>query len=84
MDPSPAKVVENVPDTLATVIPPYKLIFPEGTANVSIINQKSWTQDQVSAILYMQGTVILMYVQVFNKSAGNYVLCAFTQKLVTS
>ncbi|XP_037550713.1 mesothelin-like protein [Nematolebias whitei] len=46
VDPSPAKVVENVPDTLATVIPPYKLIFPEGTANINLINQKTWTQDQ--------------------------------------
>uniref|UniRef100_A0A3B5QVA1 Uncharacterized protein n=1 Tax=Xiphophorus maculatus TaxID=8083 RepID=A0A3B5QVA1_XIPMA len=48
VDSSPAKVVENVPDALATEIPPSLLLFPEGTANITAINKKMWTADQVS------------------------------------
>uniref|UniRef100_A0A3Q3F5Q4 Mesothelin-like protein n=1 Tax=Kryptolebias marmoratus TaxID=37003 RepID=A0A3Q3F5Q4_KRYMA len=46
VDSSPAKVVENVPDPLATEIPPILLLFPAGTADISMINKKTWTQDQ--------------------------------------
>ncbi|MEQ2195051.1 hypothetical protein XENOCAPTIV_006755 [Xenoophorus captivus] len=34
-DPSPAKVVQNVPDSLATQIPPSMLVFTEGTADIT-------------------------------------------------
>ncbi|XP_054909140.1 uncharacterized protein LOC129374647 [Poeciliopsis prolifica] len=46
VDSSPAKVVENVPDALAAEIPPVLLVFPEGTANITAINKKTWTADQ--------------------------------------
>ncbi|MEQ2284215.1 hypothetical protein AMECASPLE_019224 [Ameca splendens] len=45
-DPSPAKVVQNVPDSLATQIPPSMLVFTEGTADITVINKKTWTTDQ--------------------------------------
>uniref|UniRef100_A0A3B3V7Q7 Uncharacterized protein n=1 Tax=Poecilia latipinna TaxID=48699 RepID=A0A3B3V7Q7_9TELE len=50
VDSSPAKVVENVPDALATEIPPSLLVFSEGTANITVINKKTWTADQVSVL----------------------------------
>ncbi|PWA22608.1 hypothetical protein CCH79_00020730, partial [Gambusia affinis] len=46
VDSSPTKVVENVPDALATEIPPSLLLFSEGTANITAINKKTWTADQ--------------------------------------
>ncbi|XP_014830816.1 PREDICTED: uncharacterized protein LOC106909037 [Poecilia mexicana] len=46
VDSSPAKVVQNVPDALATEIPPSLLVFSEGTANITVINKKTWTADQ--------------------------------------
>lgn len=48
VDTSPANVVLNVPDTLATEIPPVLLIFSDMSSNVSVINQKTWTHTQVS------------------------------------
>uniref|UniRef100_A0A3B3TQL8 Uncharacterized protein n=1 Tax=Poecilia latipinna TaxID=48699 RepID=A0A3B3TQL8_9TELE len=42
------KLVENVPDVLAHEIPPSLLVFSESTVNISMINKKSWTPDQVS------------------------------------
>ncbi|XP_032402904.1 serine-rich adhesin for platelets-like [Xiphophorus hellerii] len=48
VDSSPAKVVENVPDALAMEIPPSLLLFPEGTANITAINKKTWTADQAT------------------------------------
>ncbi|XP_072220928.1 uncharacterized protein [Leuresthes tenuis] len=48
---SPAVVVQNVPDALATEIPPFQLVFPGRDANISVINKKTWTSAQ-SAILF--------------------------------
>ncbi|XP_026210294.1 uncharacterized protein LOC113158540 [Anabas testudineus] len=48
VDPSPAAVVVNVPDALATEIPPVILTFPDGAANISVLNNKQWTQTQAS------------------------------------
>ncbi|KAM4540267.1 uncharacterized protein V3H82_022319 [Fundulus diaphanus] len=48
VDTSPAKVVQNVPDALAAEIPPSLLVFAEGTADISVINNKKWTSDQAS------------------------------------
>ncbi|KAM4542359.1 uncharacterized protein PAE49_018994 [Odontesthes bonariensis] len=46
VDSSPTKVVLNVPDDLATEIPPSRLLFSEGTADISVINRKTWRRDQ--------------------------------------
>lgn len=56
VDQSPANVVLNVPDVLAPEIPPAVLVFPKETADISVLNEKTWTQDQVSVwvLLYMQ------------------------------
>ncbi|KAM4541879.1 uncharacterized protein PAE49_018737 [Odontesthes bonariensis] len=43
---SPAVVVQNVPDALATEIPPFRLVFPGSDANVNVINKKTWTPAQ--------------------------------------
>ncbi|XP_015231804.1 PREDICTED: uncharacterized protein LOC107085772 [Cyprinodon variegatus] len=43
---SPSEVVKNVPDSLATEIPPAMLIFPDGAADISVLNKKTWTSDQ--------------------------------------
>uniref|UniRef100_A0A3Q1HXJ2 Uncharacterized protein n=1 Tax=Anabas testudineus TaxID=64144 RepID=A0A3Q1HXJ2_ANATE len=45
---NPAAVVVNVPDALATEIPPVILTFPDGAANISVLNNKQWTQTQAS------------------------------------
>uniref|UniRef100_A0A8C5DNF7 Uncharacterized protein n=1 Tax=Gouania willdenowi TaxID=441366 RepID=A0A8C5DNF7_GOUWI len=36
------------PDALATEIPASQLPFTEGTVNISVMNQKTWTSDQAS------------------------------------
>nr|XP_054598109.1 mucin-3A-like [Nothobranchius furzeri] len=51
VDTNPAQIVVNVPDALATIIPPSQLVFSEGSANVSVINNKTWTHDQASLLL---------------------------------
>uniref|UniRef100_A0A3B4XVM0 Si:ch211-188p14.4 n=1 Tax=Seriola lalandi dorsalis TaxID=1841481 RepID=A0A3B4XVM0_SERLL len=48
VDTSPDKVVLNVPDAMATEIPPSLLVFSEETVNISVINGKKWTQNQAS------------------------------------
>ncbi|XP_028293044.1 uncharacterized protein LOC114455923 isoform X2 [Gouania willdenowi] len=48
VDPDPTIVVLNVPDALATEIPASQLPFTEGTVNISVMNQKTWTSDQAS------------------------------------
>uniref|UniRef100_A0A3B3DHZ5 Uncharacterized LOC112146948 n=1 Tax=Oryzias melastigma TaxID=30732 RepID=A0A3B3DHZ5_ORYME len=45
---SPATIVVNVPDALATAIPPAMLVFPQGTADINVLNKKTWTPDQSS------------------------------------
>lgn len=47
---SPSELVNNVPDSLATEIPPTMLIFPDGAADISVLNKKTWTSDQVSPV----------------------------------
>ncbi|MEQ2159193.1 hypothetical protein GOODEAATRI_020191, partial [Goodea atripinnis] len=39
---------QNVPDSLATEIPPSMLVFTEGTADITVMNKKTWTTDQVT------------------------------------
>uniref|UniRef100_A0A3B3IMR5 Uncharacterized protein n=1 Tax=Oryzias latipes TaxID=8090 RepID=A0A3B3IMR5_ORYLA len=41
-------MVVNVPDALATAIPPAMLVFPQGTADINVLNKKTWTPDQSS------------------------------------
>ncbi|XP_061599296.1 uncharacterized protein LOC133462171 [Cololabis saira] len=48
VDTSPAKVVQNVPDALATEIPPSLLTFSETDVDFSTLNKKTWTSDQSS------------------------------------
>uniref|UniRef100_A0A3B4ZGZ8 Si:ch211-188p14.4 n=1 Tax=Stegastes partitus TaxID=144197 RepID=A0A3B4ZGZ8_9TELE len=48
VDTSPASVVLNVPDSMAPEIPPYLLVFSEETVDTKVINNKTWTRDQVS------------------------------------
>ncbi|KAM9341441.1 uncharacterized protein ABDE67_015106 [Symphorus nematophorus] len=48
VDSSPAKVVENVPDAMATEIPPSLLVFSEETVDINVINKKTWTSDQAA------------------------------------
>ncbi|XP_028251454.1 uncharacterized protein LOC114427536 isoform X2 [Parambassis ranga] len=48
LDTNPAQVLLNVPDAMATEIPPSLLVFSEETVNISVINKKSWTQDQAA------------------------------------
>uniref|UniRef100_A0A4W6DIS8 Si:ch211-188p14.4 n=1 Tax=Lates calcarifer TaxID=8187 RepID=A0A4W6DIS8_LATCA len=48
VDSSPAKVVLNVPDAMATEIPPSLLLFSEENVDVSVINRKTWTSDQAA------------------------------------
>lgn len=52
MDSSPAALVANVPDAMATEIPPFLLGFSEPTTvNLSAVNQKQWTSVQVGTLL---------------------------------
>uniref|UniRef100_A0A3B5Q816 Uncharacterized protein n=1 Tax=Xiphophorus maculatus TaxID=8083 RepID=A0A3B5Q816_XIPMA len=48
VDANPVKLVENVPDVLASEIPSSLLVFSESTVNISMMNKKTWTPDQVS------------------------------------
>ncbi|XP_035529625.1 mesothelin-like protein [Morone saxatilis] len=48
VDPSPAKVVVNVPDAMATDIPMSLLAFSEETVDISVMNKKKWTRDQAA------------------------------------
>uniref|UniRef100_A0A8D3AEN3 Mesothelin-like protein n=1 Tax=Scophthalmus maximus TaxID=52904 RepID=A0A8D3AEN3_SCOMX len=48
VDTSPAKVVLNVPDAMATDIPPSMLLFSESTVDIDVINRKTWTRDQAT------------------------------------
>lgn len=54
---SPAMIVVNVPDILATVIPPALLVFPQGTADLNVLNKKIWTPEQVSYLFQLFRTV---------------------------
>uniref|UniRef100_A0A3B3BZP7 Mesothelin a n=2 Tax=Oryzias melastigma TaxID=30732 RepID=A0A3B3BZP7_ORYME len=44
----PAMIVVNVPDALATAIPPAMLVFGQGTVDINVLNNKKWTPDQSS------------------------------------
>ncbi|KAI3367910.1 hypothetical protein L3Q82_026737, partial [Scortum barcoo] len=48
LDSSPAKVVVNVPNDMATEIPPSLLVFSGETVDISVMNKKKWTRDQAS------------------------------------
>uniref|UniRef100_A0A3Q0R478 Si:ch211-188p14.4 n=1 Tax=Amphilophus citrinellus TaxID=61819 RepID=A0A3Q0R478_AMPCI len=48
VDTSPAKLVLNVPDAMATKIPPSRLLFSEESADISVLNRKTWTQNQAA------------------------------------
>lgn len=54
VDTNPVSVVQNVPDSLATEIPPSLLLFSDETADISVINKKEWTGSQVSMWPYTQ------------------------------
>ncbi|XP_056308517.1 uncharacterized protein LOC130220162 isoform X2 [Danio aesculapii] len=43
------QVLQNVPDQLASSIPPV-LLAPQGSVNISLINQKQWTQEQAKVL----------------------------------
>lgn len=75
MDSSPAKVVVNVPNAMATQIPLSRLVFSEETVDIGVINAKEWTGNQVSMWLYTQNRV--NWRQVFD------VRCQFIQTEVT-
>lgn len=53
VDRSAARVVQNVPGVLAPQIPPSVLVFPPGTADINTFNTKTWTQDQVGALVFL-------------------------------
>ncbi|CAG5895038.1 unnamed protein product [Menidia menidia] len=46
VDASPVQVVQNVPDAMATQIPPRLLAFPGENADISVMNRKTWTSSQ--------------------------------------
>ncbi|XP_041828515.1 uncharacterized protein LOC121631572 [Melanotaenia boesemani] len=48
VDPNPTTVVLNVPDAMATQIPPSLLVFSGATANINVMNKKTWTPDQAT------------------------------------
>ncbi|XP_041828162.1 uncharacterized protein LOC121631366 [Melanotaenia boesemani] len=48
VDPNPTIVVLNVPDAMATQIPPSLLVFSGATANINVMNKKTWTPDQAT------------------------------------
>lgn len=60
VDQSPAKVVLNVPDVLAPEIPPAVLVFPKETADITVLNKKTWTQDQVSVWVLLCMQILLL------------------------
>lgn len=43
-------LLQNVPDLLASVIPPSLLAFPEGTVDMKILNVMVWTRDQAALV----------------------------------
>ncbi|KAM9709051.1 uncharacterized protein ACNS7B_001154 [Menidia menidia] len=48
VDASPVQVVQNVPDAMATHIPPRLLAFPGENADISVMNRKTWTSSQAA------------------------------------
>ncbi|CAG5895029.1 unnamed protein product [Menidia menidia] len=48
VDASPVQVVQNVPDAMATQIPPRLLAFPGENADISVMNRKTWTSSQAA------------------------------------
>ncbi|KAM8736264.1 uncharacterized protein AB9X84_021757 isoform 1-T1 [Acanthopagrus schlegelii] len=55
VDSSPAKVVMNVPDAMATEIPPSLLVFSQEMVDISVINKKEWTSDQAAMFFGILG-----------------------------
>uniref|UniRef100_A0A8C7YEX6 Uncharacterized protein n=1 Tax=Oryzias sinensis TaxID=183150 RepID=A0A8C7YEX6_9TELE len=62
-------IVVNVPDILATVIPPALLVFPQGTADLNMLNKKTWTPEQIT---------VLVFLCVFQRRLSPYMLQGFT------
>ncbi|KAG7511253.1 hypothetical protein JOB18_045050 [Solea senegalensis] len=56
VDSSPAKVVQNVPDAMATEIPPSLLVFSEESVNITVVNKKKWKPDQAAMFFDSVGT----------------------------
>ncbi|XP_069392122.1 uncharacterized protein [Paralichthys olivaceus] len=56
VDTSPAKVVLNVPDAMATEIAPSLLTFTEKTVNINVMNRKTWKHDQAALFFGTLGT----------------------------
>ncbi|XP_055011039.1 uncharacterized protein LOC110155377 [Boleophthalmus pectinirostris] len=48
VDQTPAVVVQNVPDELATQIPMTTLLLTSETLDVNLVNNKTWTQEQAA------------------------------------
>uniref|UniRef100_A0A3Q4GYZ9 Mesothelin-like protein-like n=1 Tax=Neolamprologus brichardi TaxID=32507 RepID=A0A3Q4GYZ9_NEOBR len=51
LDTNPSQVVLNVPDAMAAEIPPSLLVFSDQSADIPVLNRKTWTPDQVNILL---------------------------------
>ncbi|XP_035990971.1 mesothelin-like protein [Fundulus heteroclitus] len=80
VDTNPAKVVQNVPDVLASEIPPSLLVFSERTANINVINRKTWTPDQ-SAMFIGTLAEINVDIEQFSPSVLQGFSCSSVQKM---
>ncbi|RVE67646.1 hypothetical protein OJAV_G00104920 [Oryzias javanicus] len=74
---SPAMMVVNVPDALATAIPPAMLVFRLGTVDMNVLNQKRWTPEQSSMFFGL-----LAQTQFDFEQLSPYVLQGFTCKAI--
>ncbi|KAL3968399.1 guanine nucleotide-binding protein G(I)/G(S)/G(T) subunit beta-3 [Sarotherodon galilaeus] len=48
LDINPSQVVLNVPDAMAVEIPPSLLVFSSQSADITVLNRKTWTPDQAA------------------------------------
>uniref|UniRef100_A0AAX7UNY1 Mesothelin a n=1 Tax=Astatotilapia calliptera TaxID=8154 RepID=A0AAX7UNY1_ASTCA len=48
LDTNPSQVVLNVPDAMAVEIPPSLLVFSDQSADITVLNRKTWTPDQAA------------------------------------
>lgn len=48
----------NVPDAMAVEIPPSLLVFSDQSADITVLNRKTWTPDQVNILLNTHNSII--------------------------
>uniref|UniRef100_A0A669DSU7 Uncharacterized protein n=1 Tax=Oreochromis niloticus TaxID=8128 RepID=A0A669DSU7_ORENI len=79
LDINPSQVVLNVPDAMAVRIPPSLLVFSSQSANITVLNRKTWTPDQ--GIIYYFSPVFFNPLRRLSPSVLQGFTCTSVQKM---